>query len=322
MKLDLRGNSNSQVQNIDKAASLKTLDLGMFEITWRFENLLMMLGNNELADFSIHTSLPNLTDLNLEGNNLRCLDLSPFPKLNRLNVDSNTISALQGALQLHHLSWRSQKAPPDIQKVETICDLHTLLLSSNPFTTFSPPQPFLNLQHLEIASAGLSDLDADLGLRCPNLRTVNMNFNALRELRPLLGIQKLQRLHLAGNRLSRMRRTVAVLELLSKGESLVELDMRNNPLTLGFYAPQDRESTIRKQTQLIRTEDEGHYFNEEDEEVDTFAQAADKYYLPALDVKEDVVARERLDEDTKLRRRVYEMMLGQAWIRHGIDCAS
>ena len=41
-------------------------------------------------------------------------------------------------------------------------------------------------------------------------------------------------------------------------------------------------------------------------------ESADVYLLPRLDKEIDTISRERLDEDTKLRRRVYEMLLVNA----------
>lgn len=49
--------------------------------------------------------------------------------------------------------------------------------------------------------------------------------------------------------------------------------------------------------------------DEDDADDDTASRAGQAYLLPPSDREEDKAARERLDEDTKLRRRVYEMLL-------------
>lgn len=53
----------------------------------------------------------------------------------------------------------------------------------------------------------------------------------------------------------------------------------------------------------------GSHHNEDDTEQQARARA---YLLPHLAKESDTQARERLDEDTKLRRRVYEMLLVSA----------
>ena len=270
-------------------------------------------GGNELAELTIYRPLNHVVELNLRNNKLRSLDLSNLPKLRSLALDNNAVSVIDSAPQLHYLSWRSQSTVSNSPDYSQLQDIHTLHLSSNFFPQFSPSQPFLNLQHLEVSSAGISDLCADFGLLCPNLRNLNMNFNALHDLRPLLGIEKLERLNLAGNRLDRMRRTVAVLELLNKRGNLIEVDLRANPLTLGFYAPQIQDSESTRQMQMVFARERGgHKFNGHEEEVDPVLQGGEKYYLPPVDAIEDARVRETLDEGTKIRRRVYEMMLGQA----------
>ena len=46
-----------------------------------------------------------------------------------------------------------------------------------------------------------------------------------------------------------------------------------------------------------------------DDESFTDAEAGSTYLLPGMDKDADNAARERLDEDTKIRRRVYEMLI-------------
>ncbi len=131
-----------------------------------------------------------------------------------------------------------------------------------------------------------------------------MNYNALRDIEPLLGIARLQKLFLAGNRVSRLRRTATVLQNLNA--ELAEIDIRNSPLTVGFYMPQ---SAISKVEQRIVLSTPNLPQDEDDADEDTAARAGQAYLLPPSDKDDDKTARERLDEDTKLRRRVYEMLL-------------
>lgn len=229
--------------------------------------------------------------------------------MNTLNLDGNSIASIESLNSLTNLDtlfWRNQALIPaygfseiQYQECHEIRNLH---LSGNTISTFAPSTPFLNLQHLELASTGLQTLCSDFGLKCPNVRNLNLNYNAIRDLRPLLGIVKLQKLSLAGNRVSRLRRTAAVLDRL--GEELLETDLRNNPLTVGFYTPQEPP---RQEKQIVPHNPSQRSSDNDIEDIEK--QAAKAYLLPSLDNRSDNSSRERLDEDTKLRRRVYEMLI-------------
>ena len=230
-----------------------------------------------------------------------------MPKLKRLNIDKNAIVQIDnlGCLkQLETLSWREQTLTPasgssGIQYNDCY-EVHSLYLSGNPLSDFAPSTPFLNLHHLELASTGLQSFPPDFGLQCPNVRILNANYNAIHDLRPLLGIVKLEKLFFAGNRVSRLRRTAAVLDRVGKG--LLEFDLRNNPLTVGFYTPQE---PAREEKRVVP-----HGRNSRaNEDLEHDPQNAGAYLLPAVDKTADNISRERLDEATKLRRRVYEMLV-------------
>ena len=245
--------------------------------------------------------LSSLEELSVSGNDLQEFDITMFPALHSLNVDHNMIPVLQGvsnAKQLSRLSWRDQRlsSPPHVQSLPELEHLH---VSSNSIPIFKPLTTFLNLRTLELASSGLHSLSPDFGRRCPNIRTLNLNFNAVRDLRPLRGIHRLVRLYLVGNRISKLRQTAAALDSISEG--LQELDLRNNPLTLGFLLPL-REPIDDKRLVL-----QGYQQEPADARPNSTWEV--KYLLPRPDGQEDRVARERFDEATKVRRRVYEVLL-------------
>jgi hypothetical protein len=135
----------------------------------------------------------------------------------------------------------------------------------------------------------LEELPADFGQLTPNIRHVNLNFNSLKDLRPLLNIKRLDTLLVAGNKLNRLRTNLAVLGKLS---TLTKLDLRDNPLTLRFYPPvsETRVMSLRR--------------NSHSEE-----SQADRFVLPDGDPEEDRRYLQRLDFETRLRRRVQEIML-------------
>lgn len=267
-------------------------------------------GNNDLEalDFSISDPLHRLQTLNISTNHLTFIDLAEVPNLKTLNLDKNSIGSIESLSSLKHLdtlSWRAQTLISaygfsEIQ-YQHCHEFRNLYLSGNHLSTFAPSTPFLNLHHLELASTGLQTLSSDFGPRCPNLRTININYNAIHDLRPLLGVMKLERLYAAGNRLSRLRRTVSVLSHLCA--ELMEVDFRNNPLTVGYYTPQ-RPSRDEKRVTL-----QHHNHGSDSDEEDLEAKAIRAYLLPSVDKEADNQSRERLDADTKIRRRVYEMMV-------------
>ncbi len=273
----------------------------------------MNAGNNDLEtlDFAISVPLSKLKVLDVSDNRLSFIDLAEVPHLKNLNLDKNSLASIESLSSLRHLetlSWRAQTLVPaygfselQYQHCHEVCNLY---LSGNAISTFTPSTPFLNLQSLELASTGLQNLSSDFGSRCPNLRELNLNYNAIRDLRPLLGVVKLQRLSLVGNRIARLRRTAAVIDRL--GEELLQIDLRNNPLTTGFYLPQEASRTEKQLVPRVASQ------SSMDDGDDAEVKAANAYSLAPLDKEADSASRERLDEDTKLRRRVYEMLIVNA----------
>ena len=269
-----------------------------------------MLGYNDLETLKIYRSDPltNLETLNISNNCLSFLEVAAMPKLKTINLDKNSVVQIRKInclKQLETLSWREQRLDPASSSSEIqyndCYEVRNLYLSGNPLSDFAPSTPFLNLHHLELASTGLPTFPPDFGLQCPNVRILNANYNAIHDLRPLLGIVKLEKLFLAGNRVSRLRRTSAVLNRVGKG--LLEVDLRNNPLTVGFYTPQE---PAREEKRVVP---HGRNSKASDDDAEQDLHNTGVYLLPAVDKAADNLSRERLDEDTKLRRRVYEMLV-------------
>lgn len=295
-----------------------------------------------------------LETLNLSGNCLVSLDVSRIPNLRRLYLDRNAISSVRGITSLKSLEtlcWREQNLMsrsdfPEIQ-YQDCYNVHHLYISSNILSSFSPSTTFLNLRTLEIASTGLQTLSPHFGHRVPNLRTLNLNYNAIRDLRPLVGIVRLQTLLLAGNRISRLRQTSAAFRRINS--ALDEIDLRQNPLTVGFYTPQETlvssasgkqitlhshhnptstsaTSTSTSPTTAIatssRSQTQPHPPPQPQPQSDETSPSPDLspspsqhshyYTLPPLSLSADAQSCARLDKDTQLRRRVYEMMIGES----------
>lgn len=219
------------------------------------------------------------------------------PKLESLYVDGNALTQIHGMEHLRHLrtfSAREQVLETDsdtescVRNLVRNPDVRNLCISVNPTCSLELSQHLLNLQRMELASMGLNELPDNFGQLAPNIRSLNLNFNSIKDLRPLLNIKRLNELLVVGNKLARLRTNLAVLGKLS---TLTKLDLRENPITMRFYAPasENRVMSLR------------HKPNEE--------ERADRFVLPNGDTEVDKQYLQRLDFETRLRRRVQEIML-------------
>ncbi|KAH8906548.1 hypothetical protein BR93DRAFT_927383 [Coniochaeta sp. PMI_546] len=270
-ELDLRNNKIKRLENVDQLTTLNTL----------------FIDGNDLD--SLHMSgektIPSLKYLSLSDNNLETMDMKTFPNLRLLHADRNRITSLTGlsrVRRLDSLSLREQRLEEslDLSFLSRACEVRKLYLSGNLLASFEPQVDLLNLQLLEIANCGLAELPPNLGQLMPNLRVLNVNFNALSDLSPLQYIPRLKRVLAAGNRLASAIETVQVL---SGFPHLQTVDLRDNPITQGFYNP-------------IRVVVHG-------DEMDV---VTDAFTLPVQNAEADSRYSSRLDLETRMKRRVYE----------------
>ncbi|KAK5134088.1 hypothetical protein LTR08_006978 [Meristemomyces frigidus] len=291
--LDLSDNVSCRVEGLEELTDLESLKLD---------------GNLLDGGLQIRGRMSKLKNMSLRACGLVHLDVSGLPNLRKLDLDDNGLASVDGIANLGDLDILSvrRQALPDgfrISLFDQPIEARRIRLSGNTLPTLRLPHNFLNLQHLELASAGLQELPADFGLRMPNLKNLNLNFNSLRDIRPLLNIQNLQHLSMCGNRLDRLRKSVATLAKLA---TLKSLDLRDNPVTHGFYPP----ALAVVQRSIVRTADQA--LSDEDEPVETVEQA--KHILPFGSAEHDRQHLDRLDEATKLRRRVYELLLAHSCV--------
>jgi protein NUD1 len=277
-ELDLKGNKLRSLRNVGQLQSLTTLKLE--------KNQLAML------DLSPQDPCLSLRYLNLSDNKLTSINIENAPSLRLLHADRNCITKLSGfskARRLDSLSLREQHGTGeglDLSFLSSAYEVRKLYLSGNLLENFAPKVDFLNLQLLELANCGLRSLPEDLGQMMPNLRVVNLNSNALSSLEALRFIPRLKRLLAAGNRLSN---AATVLEVVAEFPYLACLDLRENPITQGFYPLPVQQVIIR------------HNADESGTILDL-----SPFNLPDADVQRDVAFASRLDMETAMRRRIYE----------------
>ncbi|KAL1971336.1 hypothetical protein VTN77DRAFT_288 [Rasamsonia byssochlamydoides] len=340
-ELDLSNNQLTAVRNIHFLPALESLDL-----------------NTNQVD-ELHSSMPlrNIRFLRLSNNRLRSFDAAIFPHLTLLYLDKNYLSTVNGLEKCSHLEVLSLREQMSLQSTEpasildidisAMKDIRKLFLSSNRLSEriLSPSVPVLSLQLLDLASCGLNGLPAHFGASFPNLRVLNLNFNALTELRGIKGMNGLGRLTVVGNRVSRLRTLCQVIGRLGRTDryghsSLRTIDLRGNPLTVGFYPPpvsgSGRNGNNAKTLEFALKSADGHKEQDENRHtaLATFGRCADialpelanevskididceseveiddPYTIPPADAEADRKYRSRLDESTRVRRMVVELMI-------------
>jgi Leucine-rich repeat (LRR) protein len=268
--LDVASNRIMSVQGLHLLPSLSQLDIS----------------DNQLQTLVFDKANKTLRKLDISDNDLETLDIRYLGNLQTLHADRNCISRISGfrhVRRMDSLSLREQRGeePLELDFLISACEIRKLFLSGNYLGSFTLKADFLNLQMLELANCGLEVLPDECGQLMPNLRTLNINFNAIRDLSSLRFIPRLKKLLAAGNRLSD---TMVVTELLTDFPHLTELDLRDNPITQGFYPP----------VQMLISADK--------------IGSTDSFVMPDADVERDGSFTKRRDETTKLRRRLHEVV--------------
>ncbi|KAF7923333.1 hypothetical protein BELL_0185g00060 [Botrytis elliptica] len=276
--LDLRGCQISEVKNIGYLPNLSSLDLE----------------NNKLVNFMTSDDTCSAREVRLSFNNLESFDANLTPEIRILYLDSNRIKTITGLLHkrnLYSLSVREQQSGTVLDKsfLREAFEVRKLFLSGNHLGTFDPGVEYLNLQYLELANCGITSLPDDFGLMVANVRVLNLNFNGLQEFQSLLGIVRLKKLLLAGNRLSKVERLTRTLRAFPH---LTTVDMRNNHVNHNFY-PIALERCLIKDGGLERND----------------LDVIDPYSLGNADPVRDAHYISCSDMATRLMRRVYEMLV-------------
>lgn len=104
-----------------------------------------------------------------------------------------------------------------------IRDVKRLYLSGNPIPHSFPTERFYNLVYLELAMCQLESLPQNLAALLPNVRAINLNFNFITDLSPLIGLTRLKKLEAVGARLSKFR---GLKEVVSSWPEIETVDFR------------------------------------------------------------------------------------------------
>ena len=297
--LDFEGGELTRLTRLD--ASRNRL-AHVYNLSWLPALEELNLEQNDLGEIANADSPPliSLRHLRASANQLRSMDLSVCPRIESLYLDRNRVTevrSLDCARHLHTLSLREQTDSPDIigHVLSIPNDCRKLFLSSNALPDGKlglPRQSLYSLRYLELASCGISSIATGFGSKIPNCRVLNMNFNALGCINRLKGMIHLNKLLLAGNRLERLRRSCLAL---SRHPALIKVDLRDNPLTVGFYSPAHVNNRL-----IVR------HASQSGSPV-----LQDPYVLPRQVKDFDQRWIRLLDEGTRLRRRTIELLLAQ-----------
>lgn len=344
MTLDLRGNRIDSVKNISSLGSLDKLDLR----------------NNKIKELEFQKPLEHLVSLKVSFNEITYLDIGHCPNLRLVYADGNHLETIVGLNKCRHLdtiSMRDESQTPSIQKegfavcldVWSIPCLRKLYLSGNKLSAqaINFPMKISSLQLLDLASCGLDTLPQGFGSCFPNVGTLNLNSNALEHIEGLEGMVRLGRLSLVNNRIWRLGELCQVLRAIGgRHGTLTHVDLRGNPLTVGFYPSllsgsgkipkaqaNHSEATSNNVKTLVKHGDDWH------RPLPTFGRCADivarrpnlaehgeehsagnaednnaieiddPYTVPPANAAADKKYVSRLDEATRLRRRIVELMI-------------
>ncbi|BFZ62646.1 Protein nud1 [Saitoella coloradoensis] len=309
LKLNVRNNGLKEVHfTKGQFARLEELDLSGNEMTSltglkHLQRLMSLrLDGNLIKELKVESHMRSLRTLRISGNDLETFDASMFPNLRTLYLDDNCLSnvhGLRGLKYLENLSIRDQRSEGLKIEMRDIADVRKLYLSGNKLAQFSFDKAFYNLQYLEVAAAGLTALPNNFTKVAPNLRVLNISYNAIRDISALHDLQKLNRLFAVGNELERAG---DVCNTLLNLRHLQVLDLRGNPLTQGFYAPVTMTSTSIDHRQLYTL---------------AMSKSAQEEWQTR-----DATFRKHLPADLQLKRKAYEGLVytsapGLKWLCGG-----
>ena len=178
--------------------------------------------SESITDISHLAALTNLTDLNLNFNNV--VDISPLAGLTRLNyldLWGNEIEDLEPLRGLEDLFWMDldDNEITDIEPLAGLTSLLALHLTGNRVQDLEPLSRLEGLDTLGLNANGITDIAHLAGLT--DLRRLWLEENEISDISPLADLDGLELLHLGYNE-------VANISTLADLFRLGELQLQNN----------------------------------------------------------------------------------------------
>lgn len=208
--------------------------------------VVLNLNDNNLTNITCDKKHTNLKKLELKFNQIRRLNLLPYPHLRVLRIDGNNlgVSEFRRLGNLEELLAKSQPNPNIIELVvKGACDVRMLDLSGNQFFDIIlysrhfergvQANLFKNLNKLVLIAMDLSKIPPSFANMFPNVRLLNLNFNRLTDISGLSELQNLKKLYLVSNEIPRVK--VIRSGLTGARKVLKVLDVRLNPCTVDMY---------------------------------------------------------------------------------------
>lgn len=209
-----------------------------------------IIDHNEVEELEVAETVKSIAKISARSNHLHKVRIGSV-SLKILHLERNPMLKIDDYRMFQHLDTFSLEisgAPPltadDLAALSDVSHLKLVGSSTagtSTVTSFPIHEPFLNLRKLDLAGLGLEGLPREFGHYAINLRELNLAFNKISDLTPLQAIPKLGHVFLYKNKVESIK---TCLDFVSHGSRDLELlDLRDNPLTDGFYP--DINSTLR-----------------------------------------------------------------------------
>ncbi|KAJ5120740.1 uncharacterized protein N7515_010128 [Penicillium bovifimosum] len=315
--LDLSHNCLTSVRNVEWLPSLATLDLSA----------------NHITQFDSPASLISLRALKLSENRLNALDARAFPSISLLYLDENHLSTVTGLENCHNLEVLSLREQTPCTEDDhefrvdidlgVVKDVRKVFLSSNRLSaqTVSPSAPLLRLQLLDLAACALKGLPGDFAMSFPNVKVLNLNFNSID------GVEPLDEKGLSDSQSFRQNWKRNRMFLEKAGSSWKPIDGWFLPPAVTGSGNADRKKLKYQDKAIVRHQKNYQDLSDalaelgndeqishraamgDDPKADRETEINDPFTLPLADQQADVKYLRNLDQATRLRRRVLELLL-------------
>lgn len=261
--LNLASNQIMNIRGIEQLINLRSLNVSDNQlhgkINFKFFNFMNLieldLSKNNLQEITGLQYLPLLRILNLDDNNLikfdcknsklakllirfnhiKKLDISKLPELRSLKFDGNQLEQIEGLENLRgmeNISCKSQYSSKVVEQImESIQDIRQLDVSGN--RHFNAISTFSFLSNLTISAMNLTTIPIDFYLLFPNVQTLNLSFNTLKDISGLNKLKNLRKVYMVNNKLQLHNQIMKGLR--GSRDKLKVLDVRLNPCTQTIY---------------------------------------------------------------------------------------